>query len=114
VDENLFLLRRNSGLVSCVASLSLNWLYINLRSYTHSQKLPYVWEESIQQLRETSGAVVSCYCGPGDVSLSSLIGLGLQDLTVPPDLHIQGLHRLGCRLWLVGRVWLLTRAACLR
>ena len=32
---------------------------------------------------------------------------------MPPDLHIQGLRRLGCRLWLAGWVWLLMRAVCL-
>jgi len=56
----------------------------------------------------------SCCCGPADISLSSLIGLGLQDLTVPPDLCVQGLRRLGRRLRLLGWSWPLKRDAFLR
>ncbi len=52
--------------------------------------------------------------GPADGAFNILICLGLQHLTMPPDLHLQGLRSLGCSLGLDGRGLLLPRAGFLR
>ena len=70
--------------------------------------------QCIRGLADRASATTKCRCAPADVALRVLICLGLQDLTGPPDLHVQGLCLLlGRRLTVLAMSLLLVRCLSL-